>query len=156
MTGEFFIFSLVMKISLATLFLLFFPAAVFAQQLGQVTFSRSSSALSYFSFVTDQGVLIRVSPEGKILEWGTEVLSDRGNYFAPKLQPFMGKVDYYGAADDSVFQGKVKSIGTCFITYYDSFQVKTKAGKVKMLGNQMLERTEQEIAKRSPVAGATS
>lgn len=117
------------------------PAIAHSQQLGQVTFSRNSQ-LSYFSFVTDQGVLIRVSDDGKILEWGTEVLSDHYNYYAPKLQPFMGRVEYYGPKDDSLFRGKIKSIGTCFITYYDTFQVKSKVGKLKALGRIQLDYFE--------------
>jgi len=114
---------------------------IHSQQLGQVTFAQGSN-LSYFSFVTDQGVLIRVSDEGKILEWGTEVMSDRYNYFAPRLQPFMGRVDYYGAQDDSVFRGKIKSIGTAYVTYYDTFQVKSKIGKLRSIGNQYFDYFE--------------
>jgi hypothetical protein len=108
------------------------------QQLSQVTF-KNGSALSYFSFVTDQGILIRVSDEGKILEWGTEALADHYDYYDRKLRPFMGRVDYYGPQDDSVFRGKVKSIGTCFFTYYDTFEVKTKVGKLRSIGNQYLD-----------------
>lgn len=113
----------------------------YSQQIGQVSFSNASS-LSYFSFLTDQGVLIRVSEDGKILEWGTEVLSDRYNYYAPRLQPFMGRIEYYGPNDDSLFRGKLKSIGTCFITYYDTFQVKSKVGKLKSIGRLQLEYFE--------------
>jgi len=113
----------------------------YSQQLGQVSFNNASS-LSYFSFLTDQGVLIRVSEDGKILEWGTEVLSDRYNYYAPRLQPFMGRIEYYGPQDDSVFRGKIKSIGTCFITYYDTFQVKSKIGKLKNIGRNQLDYFE--------------
>jgi len=112
-----------------------------AQQLGQVTFNQGSQ-LAYFSFATDQGVLIRISDEGKILEYGTEVMSDRYNYFAPKLQPFMGRIEYYGLQDDSVFRGKVKSVGTAYITYFDTFQVKSKIGKLKSIGNQYFDYYE--------------
>jgi len=113
----------------------------YSQQLSQVTFN-GGSTLSYFSFLTDQGTLIRVSDDGKILEWGTEVLSDRGNFFAPRLQPFMGRVEYYDQRDDSIFRGKVKSIGTCYITYYDTFQVKSKIGKLKSIGTAQLDYFE--------------
>ncbi|HTM90841.1 MAG TPA: hypothetical protein VL095_00375 [Flavisolibacter sp.] len=120
---------------------LMLPHLANSQQLGQVTFSKGSQ-LSYFSFLTDQGVLIRVSDDGKILEWGTEVLSDRYNFYAQKLQPFMGRTEYYGPQDDSLFRGKVKSIGTCFITYYDTFQVKSKIGKLKSIGRVQLDYFE--------------
>jgi hypothetical protein len=114
---------------------------IYSQQLSQVSFAQGSH-LSYFSFITDQGVLIRISDEGKILEWGTEAMSDRYNYYAPRLQPFMGRVEYYGPQDDSVFRGKLKSIGTCYITYYDTFQVKSKIGKLRSIGNQYLDYFE--------------
>jgi hypothetical protein len=127
--------------STLTIILISFSFIGSSQQLSQVTFNNGST-LSYFSFVTDQGVLIRISDEGKILEWGTEVLADHYNFYARKLQPFMGRVEYFDQRDDSVFRGKVKSIGTCFFTYYDTFQVKTKIGKLRSIGNQYLDYFE--------------
>jgi hypothetical protein len=128
-----------MRKFLSIVLILVVVQSAWAQQLSQVSFSNGSS-LSYFSFLTDQGVLIRVSDEGTVLDWGIEVESERiGNYYARKLQPFMGKVDYYGAQDDSIFRGKVKSIGTCFLTYYDTFQVATKIGKLRSVGNLYLD-----------------
>src|SRR5688572_24383303 len=108
-----------MRKYLLVISLLMFGSYTWSQQLSQVTFS-GASTLSYFSFQTDQKVLIRVSEDGKLMEWGTELMSERStNYYAPKLQPFMGRVDYYGPeTTDSVIRGKVKSIGTCMITYY--------------------------------------
>jgi hypothetical protein len=123
------------------LFFLTVPIVAKSQQLGQVTFSNGSQ-FSYFSFLTDQGVLIRVSDNGKVLEWGTEVLSDRADFYAQRLQPVMGRIEYYGPKDDSIFRGRVKSIGTCFITYYDTFQVKSKIGKLKSIGRVQLDYFE--------------
>lgn len=131
-----------MKNALIITLTLFLAARCDSQQLSQVTFSNGSN-FAYFGFTTDQGVLIRMSDDGKILEWGTEVLSDRGNFYSRKLQPFMGRIEYYGPQDDSVFRGKVKSIGTCFFTYYDAFQVKTKVGKLRTIGNQNLDYFEE-------------
>jgi hypothetical protein len=109
-----------------------------SQQLSQVTFS-SGSNLDYISFLTDQGVLIRISPEGKILEWGTELLSDRYNYYAPKLQPFMGRMEYFDDQSDSAFRGKIKSIGTCTITYYGSYESDGKPGKIRSIGTALFD-----------------
>lgn len=131
-----------MRNTLTIILFLFFSVQCNSQQLEQVTISNGSN-LAYFSFITDQSVLIRLSDDGKILEWGTEVLSDRGNFYARKLQPFMGRIEYYGQQDDSVFRGKVKSIGTCFLTYYDAYQVKTKVGKLRTVGNQNLDYFEE-------------
>lgn len=123
-----------MKKFFVPLFILVFSTCVYGQRLGQVSFLNGAN-LSYFSIQNDQGVLIRVSEDGKLLEWGSEVLSDRGNYYAPKLQPFMGRVDYYSAESDSVFRGKVKSIGISPVTYYSAYDEATKRGKLKSFGS---------------------
>lgn len=112
--------------------------AGFSQKLGQVTFSGASN-LSYFSVLTDQGVLIRISGEGQLLEWGTELLSYRADSYAPRLQPFQGRVDYYGPEADSAYQGKVKSIGTCAVTYYSHYEMNLKVGKLKSVGSLLLD-----------------
>jgi hypothetical protein len=106
-----------------------------SQKLSQVTFS-GATTLSYFSFLTDQDVYIRISPEGNLMEYGMEFKSERNNnYYAPKLQPFMGRIDYYGPETvDSAYRGKVKSIGTCVLTYFGSYEKDDKPGKVKSIG----------------------
>jgi hypothetical protein len=116
------------------IFLLLFGAfSTYAQQLGQVNF-KENGVLSYFTLITDQAVLIRLSPDGQVMEWGSEIQADWGNYYAPALQPFMGRVEYYGKESDSVFQGKVKSIGTCYLTYYGAQEEALKRGKVRSMG----------------------
>ena len=120
--------------------LLSFCMITAAQQLRQITFS-GASTLSYFSFITDQNVLIRVSEDGNLMEWGTEIQSQRSdNYYAPKLQPFAGRVDYYGQeTTDSTLRGKVKSIGTCAITYYGAQDKDDKPGKLKSIGRTLID-----------------
>jgi hypothetical protein len=113
--------------------ILFLGTAVYSQKLSQVSFPNGAQ-LSFFSILTDQGVQIRISEDGKILEWGMEVMSERYNYYAPRLQPFMARTEYYPPDSDSAFKGKVKSIGTCFITYYGAHEEANKKGKLKSLG----------------------
>jgi hypothetical protein len=111
----------------------------YSQQLSQITFS-GAATLSSFTFLTDQDVLIRVSADGKVIEWGIEMQSQRNsNYYSPKLQPYMGRVDYYGPESDSVNRGKVKSIGTSVLTYYGPLETETKRGKVKSIGTANLD-----------------
>jgi hypothetical protein len=111
-----------------------------SQKLSQVNFS-GATTLSYFSFLTDQGVYIRVSPDGKLMEYGIEFKSERSNnYYAPKLQPFMGRIEYYGPeTTDSTYRGKIKSIGTCALTYYGSYEKDDKPGKLKSIGSVGLD-----------------
>lgn len=122
----------------SSILLLLLGCSIYSQQLSQVSFS-GGSRLSYISFITDQDVLIRISEEGKILEWGIEVQAQRYNYYAPKLQPYIGRVDYYGPEADSVFRGKIKSIGTCAFTYYGSYETEIKIGKLKSIGRILLD-----------------
>jgi len=128
-----------LKFISAIAFLLVFNVCGFSQQLKQITFSNAST-LSWFTFSTDQDILVRVSEDGKILEWGTEVASERAtNYYSPRLQPYMGRVDYYGTEADTINKGKIKNIGTCYITYYNAFEVEEKRGKIKSIGRTMLD-----------------
>src|SRR6476646_5308256 len=111
-----------------------FVNLAFSHKLSQVTIS-GGITFSYFSFITDQNILLRVSDEGKLLEWGTELLADRGNYYDPKLQPYLGRIEYYGQEADSAFRGKVRSIGTCTFTYYGHLDESIKVGKLKSIVN---------------------
>ena len=127
-----------MKKIFTTITFLFLAVCMHAQQLNQVTFSNASN-LSYFSFLVDQTVLVRITPDGKVLEWGTEMLSDRGNFYAPKLQPYLGRVEYYGQEVDSAFKGKVKSVGTCYLAYYGHYEAPEKVGKLRSVGNFQMD-----------------
>jgi len=109
-----------------------------AQRLSQINLTGAPGP-SYFAILTDQDVLIRVTADGKIIDWGTELLSQRSNFFDRKLQPFMGRVEYYGQESDSAFRGKVKNIGTCPITYYGHYEIETKIGKLKSIGTVYLD-----------------
>lgn len=113
-----------------------------AQQLSQITFTNGST-LSSIAFLAEQGVLIRCSDDGRILEWGTEAKSVRYDYYAPKLQPFPGKVVYYGAEADSISKGKIKSIGTCTFTYYGPYETPEKIGKIRTIGTLALDYYSQ-------------
>ena len=105
----------------------------YSQELSQVTFTVGTN-LSFFSFRTDQEIMIRISDEGKMLEWGTD--PGPGRYYSDprKLQTYLGRVEYFGQEYDSVFRGKVKSIGTCTFTYYGKYETAAKIGKLKTIG----------------------
>lgn len=127
-----------MSRSLLLIITLLFSFTGFSQSLYQVIFNNGES-LKSFSFLTDQSIVIRVTEDGNLLEWGVEPQL-RGIYYTPgKLDPFMGRVDYYGAEGDSVSKGKVKSIGTCMISYYGAFEQADKIGKIRSLGAVQLD-----------------
>ena len=119
--------------------ILFAGVTTRAQELSQVLFS-GGATLSSFSFITDQKVVIRISEDGKLLEWGTDPGTGRYNYYTGKLQPYLGRVDYYPASEyDSVLRGKVKSIGTCMLKYFGGAEDRSKAGKLKTIGSVTLD-----------------
>lgn len=117
--------------------LLFFVAN--AQQLSQVTFTGASS-LAYFTVKTTQDVLLRISQDGRLQEWGTEEQSQRyPGFYNPKLLPYAGRVEYYGPEADSASRGKVKNIGICTFTWYAYTEDKHRAGKLKTIGSLTLD-----------------
>jgi hypothetical protein len=117
---------------------LFVAAGTHSQELTHVTFS-GGATLSSFSFRTDQEIIIRISDDGKVLEWGTDPGPGRYYYDPRKLQPYLGRVEYFGQEYDSVFRGKVKSIGTSTFTYYDKYETAAKIGKLKTIGRLAVE-----------------
>jgi len=104
-----------------------------AQSLRYVIFS-SGADLSSLSFMTDQKIMIKLSQEGSIIEFGNE--HEPGRFYTPpgKLQQYMGRVEYYERQFDSILNGKIKSIGTTMIMYYGSFENAALVGKVKSIG----------------------
>lgn len=117
--------------------LLFFNS--YSQQLSQVTFS-GGSTFSWFSLSTNENVLIRISNDGKILEFGTEESAlNNKNYYARKLRPYLGRVEYYSKESDSAFRGKIKSIGSCYFTYYPSTDYPENVGKIKSAGSLLFD-----------------
>lgn len=106
-----------------------------SQELAQVTFS-GGSTFSYFSLITDRTILIRISDQGSLLEWGTEESSFRNNnYYSPKLQPYPGRVEYYTKDADSLSRGKIKRIGSAVFTYYDYYETEERKGKIRSIGS---------------------
>ena len=127
-----------MKKILLNLIFLLFQAGLYSQELGQVTIS-GATTLASFSFITDQAIIIRVSPDGNLLEWGTAIDRRIYNYYPGKLETYLGRVDYYGPEYDSVLRGKVKSIGTCMLSYYGIHETAARAGKLRTVGRQLLD-----------------
>ncbi len=118
--------------------MLLFAFSTYSQELSQVIFT-GGATLSSFSFITDQQIIIKISADGKVIEWGTEWEPQRYNYYPGKLLPYMGRVEYYGPEYDSVLRGKIKSIGTCSLAYYGASEMDTKIGKLRSVGRVTLD-----------------
>jgi len=127
-----------MKKSFLLFSLFLFTVTAFSQSLSHIALN-GATTLSSFSFTTSQQVIIRISPEGSVLEWGTEMEPGRFGYYQGKLDPYMGRVEYYGQEADEAVRGKVKSVGTCSITYFTSAMPGLQKGKVKTIGAVALD-----------------
>jgi len=109
-----------------------------AQNLKYVSFSGGSD-LSDFSFITDQKIIIKITPTGEITEWGYDLEPGRWYSQPGRLQPYMGRVERYEKQFDSILNGKVKSIGTTNIMYYGSSENESLVGKVKSIGTLWID-----------------
>ncbi len=110
-----------------------------AQQLSQVNFANATT-LSYFTFIIDGNIHIRISEDGRVMEWGTEQQSIRNsNYYSPQLQPYPGRLAYYGKEADSMSVGKVKTIGSAEISYYGKGELPFRIGKIRSINSQRFD-----------------
>src|SRR6185503_6455781 len=123
-------------IILSTLFIL--SVVSHAQSLKYVSFTNGAD-LSSFSFITDQKIIIKISLKGDIIEWGYDLEPGRFYSQPGRLQPYMGRVEYYEKQFDSILNGKVKSIGTTTIFYYGSSENESLVGKVKSIGTLWID-----------------
>jgi hypothetical protein len=80
----------------------------------------------------DEDVIVNVSPDGKITEWGTDIYKSVDHSFRP-LQPYTGKTDTF-RNDDAGQKGKIKIIGKTSITYFASYEDEALRGKIKSIG----------------------
>jgi len=123
-----------MKRSMTLLAYFLIYIAGHSQTLKFINFS-GGAEFSSLSFITNQKIIIKISQDGKVIEWGNEMEPGRFYTEPGKLQPYMGRVEYYEKQFDSMLNGKVKNIGITSITYYGSTENPALVGKVKSIGN---------------------
>ena len=130
-----------MKKIFFTAAILFLCTGVFAQQISKITFA-ATGMLETLSLAIDDNVMLNLDDAGVISKWGLEPYNLRTeNYgdYTDKLDPYVGRVEYYTANDNEAFRGKVKYIGRTLITYYASYDEESLKGKVKSIGTNAIE-----------------
>lgn len=123
------------------LFLLIAFAAIgksFGQKVDMIVLT-GYGANETFYYSTADKVLIALSKNGNISEYGTEYPKEFYGYYPGKLQKYMGRVDYYSQNDNEAFRGKVKYIGLTLITYYGSYDDEALKAKVKSIGTTQFD-----------------
>jgi hypothetical protein len=109
-----------------------------AQRIHKIILS-DKGATTTTCFLLNENVVIYLSQEGEIKEWGVDLYSDRpADYVNRKITPYGGRVEYYTEKDNEAFRGKLKYIGNVMITYYASFDEKSMVGKIKSIGTNTM------------------
>src|SRR6185503_9555989 len=108
-----------------------------AQNVAQITIDNRGKQ-DIITFLVDESVIVNMTKDGKIIDWGTEYTSPTtGTY--PRMEKYMGREEYYPATDNEAYQGKIKYIGRTLITYYTSADNESLKGKVKSIGHNLLD-----------------
>src|SRR6187401_2128947 len=128
----------------------------YSQTLKFINFT-GGSEFSSLSFITNQKIIIKISQDGKVLEWANEMEPGRFYSEPGRLQPYMGRVEYYEKQFDFMLNGKVKSIGITSIIYYGSTENSALVGKVKSIGNVLfnyyLDQENEAVKGKLKTAG---
>jgi hypothetical protein len=115
----------------------FLLAPAFAQNLAQITIDNRDKQ-DILTFLIDEFVVVNITKDGKIIDWGTEYTSPQTGVY-PKLEKYMGREEYYPSTDNEAYRGKVKYIGRTLFIYYTSDDNEALKGKVKMIGTNLLD-----------------
>jgi hypothetical protein len=127
-----------MKKIFFSILLSFILVASSAQNIHKISIKYDGS-FDEISLVTGQeNVIINITPQGDIKEWGIEYRSERISDYS-RLEKYLGRTEYYSTYDNKAFVGKVKYIGSTPITYYASYESDSLSGKVKTIGNFQIE-----------------
>ena len=127
-----------MKRFLFTLTAMLLFALSFGQRLAQVTLTNGGNS-DIISFITEDAVIVNISKDGKIIDWGIDGSTGRYYNSPGRLEKYMGRVDYYTDNDNEAYRGKVKYIGRTSFTYYNKNENEFLVGKVKSIGTVLFD-----------------
>ncbi len=115
----------------------FLLTPAFTQKLAQITIDNRGNT-DIVTFLVDEVVVVNMTKDGKIIDWGTEYTTVRTGIY-PKLEKYMGREEYYPSTDNDAYRGKIKYIGRTLITYYSSDDNDALKGKVKTIGTILFD-----------------
>lgn len=123
-----------MKKLFTTLTAACFFLSSFSQRLAQIKLTTDGNS-DIISFVTEDAVIVNITRDGKIIDWGVENNTGRYYNYPGRLEKFMGRTDFYTANDNEDSRGKVKNIGRTTFTYYAAYENELLKGKIKNMGS---------------------
>jgi hypothetical protein len=115
----------------------FLLTPAFTQNLAQITIDNRGSQ-DIITFLVDESVVVNVTKDGKIIDWGTEYTTALTGVY-PRLEKYMGREEYYPSTDNEAYSGKIKYIGRTLVAYYTSDDGQWLKGKVKSVGNIIMD-----------------
>ena len=114
-------------------------ANCFSQSVTKITMSESGN-IEAFAFEPETNLMLNISPEGSIKNWGYDVFKERGaENFQEKLDKYQGNIEYYSDKDNEAFRGKLKYIGRTLLTYYTAEEAEEFTGRLKSVGTSFIE-----------------
>lgn len=114
-----------------------FPAS--AQNVTRINISGSGNTEAFIISLDDY-VKLYIGKDGNISKWGYDRFEARGQEnYQDILDPYVGRVDYYGQNDDEAYRGKMKYIGRIAISYYASYENESLRGKIKSIGSNSFD-----------------
>lgn len=113
-------------------------AMSYGQRLSQITLTGNGSG-DIITFLTDDAVFVNMTKDGKVIDWGIEPKIARYNSYPGKLDPYMGRIEYYSTTDNEDLRGKVKYIGRTAFTYFTASENELLKGKVKSIGTNLFD-----------------
>jgi hypothetical protein len=117
-----------------SLLIVFATLSVQSQRLNKIILT-DKGATTTTCFLLNENVVIHITQEGQIGEWGVDLYADRPvDYVNRKITPYGGRVEYYTEKDNAAFRGKLKYVGNVMFTYYADFDEKSMVGKLKSIG----------------------
>jgi hypothetical protein len=127
-----------MKRVLFFLFLSISTLFVQAQRISKITMNIMGD-VETIAIELDENVILNLSADGQIKDWGIDIYKGRTDQFRERLEPYTGRVDYFKENDNEAYRGKVRSIGMKYFTYYASFDEELFQGKIKSIGTAQIE-----------------
>jgi len=115
-----------------TLSLLFFTTG--AQKISRITLAGNGN-LEKIAFELGEYVVVNITKDGKLINWGVDNYIGRGENYYDKLTEYTGKTGYYSERDNEAFRGNLKFIGRTYFTYYASYDDEMLKGKIKSIGS---------------------
>lgn len=103
------------------------------QNISKITLGETGY-LTAITFNLDEGVILNLSQDGNIIEWGVDIYRGIGENYRNILEAYTGRTEYYKENDNEAFMGKLKFIGRTLISYYPSYEDEILRGKVKSIG----------------------